>query len=85
MSMSQLDPGQIIKTAFEDSNAALKVRAIAGGLVPEVYDELALTYVAAGPGTGEIATVVYKLLGSTIATLTLGYDGSNRLNSVVRS
>lgn len=56
-----------------------------GGLVPEAYDEIALTYVAAGDGAGEIETVVYKLATVTVATLTLGYDANDRLDSVVRS
>jgi len=44
--------------------------------------------VSAGNGTGEIQTVTYKTGGSggiTVAALTLGYDASNRLNSVTRT
>lgn len=61
---------------------------LAGNLVPETFDYLQLTYVAAGNGIGEIETVVYKTGGSggsTVATLTLAYDGSDRLASVTRS
>lgn len=61
---------------------------LASSLVPEVYDYIALTYVAAGAGVGEIETVVYKTggaAGTTVATLTLAYDGSNRLSSTTRS
>ena len=54
-------------------------------LVPEQYDDIALTYVVAGNGAGEIETVVYSLSGSTVATLTLGYDSSNRLISVAKT
>lgn len=54
-------------------------------LVPEKYDEIALTYVASGDGAGEIETVVYKLASATVATLTLGYDASDRLNSVAKT
>ncbi len=61
---------------------------LASSLVPEVYDFLELAYVAAGNGAGEIFTVIYKTGGSggtTVATLTLSYDASNRLASVTRS
>jgi len=61
---------------------------LAGSLVPETHDYLELSYVAAGNGTGEIETVIYKTGGSggtTVATLTLAYDGSDRLASVTRS
>lgn len=63
--------------AFSDKTQA--------GLVPEAYDYQAITYVGA---TTNINTVVYKLGGSggtTVATLTMGYDGSSRLTSVTRS
>lgn len=52
------------------------------GLVPARYDSIVLTYIGA---TDRIATATYKLAAATIATLTLGYDGSNRLNSVVKT
>jgi len=64
------------------------VRDIAAGFSIGKYDYIALTYVAAGNGAGEIETVVYKTGGSggtTLATLTLGYDSSDRLNSVTQS
>ena len=52
-------------------------------LSPAEYDYISLSY------TGSNLTgVVYKLGGSggtTVATLTLGYDGSNNLTSVTRS
>lgn len=63
--------------AFSDKTAA--------ALVPEAFDYQDITYVGA---TTDISTVVYKTGGSggtTVATLTMGYDGSNRLNSVTRS
>lgn len=52
------------------------------GLVPAVYDSITLTYVGT---TDKIAIVVYKRAAVTVATLTLGYDGSDRLNSVVKA
>lgn len=61
---------------------------ITEGLSIPKYDYIALTYVSAGNGVGEISTVTYKqggASGQTVATLTLGYDGSNRLNAVTRT
>jgi hypothetical protein len=61
---------------------------LAGSLVPETHDYIATTYVAAGNGAGEIETVTYRTggaAGSIVATLTLTYDGSDRLSSVTRS
>ncbi len=72
-----------IESDINDLNARL-----AGNLVPEIFDYIAVTYVGAGNGVGEIETVVYKSGGSggtTVATLTLAYDGSDRLSSVTRS
>lgn len=54
----------------------------AAGLVPEKFDEQVLTYVGA---TTKIATVTYKLATVTVATLTLSYDGSDRLTGVVKT
>lgn len=59
--------------------------SLAGSLVPENYDSVALTYVAAGNGAGKIETVTYKLDGDTIATLTLAYNGDDKLSTVTRS
>ena len=72
-----------IESDIDNLNARL-----AGNLVPETFDFLQLSYVAAGNGAGEIETVTYKAgggAGTTVATLTLGYDAQNRLTSVTRS
>jgi hypothetical protein len=61
---------------------------VAGSLVPEEFDYQDISYVGAGNGAGEVFQVVYKLGGSggtTVATLTLAYDSSNRVTSVTRS
>jgi hypothetical protein len=58
------------------------------GLVPDDYDYIALTYVAAGNGAGEIETVTYKTGGSdgtTVAVLTLGYDANDKLSTVTKT
>lgn len=51
-------------------------------LVTEPFDNIQITYVGA---TTNINTVTYRLGVTTVATLTLGYDGSDRLTSVTRS
>lgn len=58
---------------------------VTGKLVPEAFDEIDLTYVLSGPGAGQIQTAIYKLTASTVATLTLTYDGSDRINTIVRT
>ena len=53
---------------------------VLNALIPVKFDELVCSY------TGSNLTgIVYKLTSSTVATLTLGYDGSNNLTSVVRT
>lgn len=62
--------------------------AALNGLVPVAYDYIALTYVAAGNGAGEIETVTFKTGGSsgtTVATLTIAYNSSNDITSVTRT
>lgn len=85
---TQLDSKQAIQAAFDDPSQALKVFSVGGQLIPAKYDFIALTYVAAGNGAGEIQTVTYKTGGaggSTVAVLTLGYDGANHLVSVTKA
>lgn len=63
---------------------ALNLR-LDGGLVPFSFDYQAITYVGV---TTDISTVTYKsggAGGTTVATLTMGYDGSSRLTSVTRT
>jgi len=48
-------------------------------LVPVAYNEISLSYTGAN-----LTGVIYKQSGSTVATLTLGYNGDN-LTSVVRT
>ena len=52
------------------------------------YDYIALTYVAAGNGVGEIETVVYKSGGSggtTEATLTIAYNADNEIANITKT
>lgn len=82
---SKLDAPQIAREVFDSESESIKVKSVGGSLVPNVYDSIALTYVASGNGVGEIETATYKLSGTTIATLTLSYDSSNRLVNVVKT
>lgn len=52
--------------------------------IPE-YNETEFTYVSSGNGEGEIETVVYKLNGTSVATLTYTYDAEDRLINVQRT
>lgn len=86
--MTMLDPGQVTRSVYDETNNALKVKGIAGGLVTEPYDYIALTYVVAGNGAGEIETVTFKSGGSggtTVAVLTLTYDATNKLSTVTKA
>lgn len=70
--------------ATEITLAALNAKT-AGGLVPVAFDEVVLTYVPSGAGVGQVATATYKLATVTVKTLTMSYDGSDRLSGVVAS
>lgn len=83
--VTKLDSNQAIRKSYSDADEALRVLPISGNLVPEKYDEIDLTYVAAGNGVGEIETVTYSLSGNVIATLTLSYNSDNKLIKVERT
>lgn len=74
--------------AAQAADIALLEDRLAGALVPEAFNYIELTYVAAGNGEGEIETATYKTggaAGTTVATLTLAYDANNRLTSVTKA
>jgi hypothetical protein len=87
--MVDLDQAQVIRTQAEilpdNTGLAQKVISVGGSLVPKIYDEIALTYISSGNGTGEIGTAIYKLNSVVVATLTLQYDSSSRLVNVVKT
>lgn len=56
-----------------------------GSLVPTTYNGIELTYVTSGNGIGQIYQVIYKVDGSPVATLTLTYDGNDKLSEVTKS
>lgn len=80
-----VDANQALMEAFDETYRVLNVRDIGGKLVPDVFDEIDLTYVVVGPGSGQIRTVTYKLQSLIIATLTLTYDGSDRISMIVKT
>ena len=70
------------ETQLTSGTAAIGTVRVTNQLVPVNFDELVISYVGA---TTDISSVVYKLASATVATVTLSYDGSNRLIGVVRS
>lgn len=58
---------------------------LSGALVPTAYDEIDLTYITSGNGTGQIGTALYKLATVLVKTLTITYDSSDRISTVVAS
>ena len=80
-------PGGLLKPIQTDANGNLNVN-ILSGLVPTAYDYIALTYVPAGNGAGQIATATYYIGGSggtIVATLTMAYNAGNQLISVTKT
>jgi hypothetical protein len=78
------DTTNALLTTTSADVAATKASAasIAGMAIP-ANDYMALSYTS-----GNLTSIVYKSGGSsgtTVATLTLGYDGSNNLTSVTKS
>lgn len=69
--------------ATESTLSTLNAKS-AAALVPTAFDYVALTY----DGSGNVQTATYKTGGSggsTVATLTLAYNGSNQLTSVTKT
>lgn len=70
--------------ATEATLAAFSAKS-AGALVPEAFDYQEISYVGAST---DIDTVLFKsggAAGTLVATLTMAYDGSNRLSSVTKT
>lgn len=79
--VSKLDADQIIRLSYDEAAKALKTIPSSSGLTPSTYNSVILTY----NGNSDIATVTYFQDATQVGMLTLGYDGQNRLVSVVRS
>jgi len=74
-------------TEAKQDDIITELQKLVGFEIPE-YDYIALTYVAAGDGAGEIETVIYKTGGSggtTVATLTLAYNAANEISSITKT
>jgi hypothetical protein len=75
-SAASVNPDIAVATVVQNSNV---YQEIVSGIANQPHNEMVLSYT----GTN-LTGVVYKLAGSTVATLTLGYTGT-QLTSVVRS
>lgn len=82
--LNNFDANQTLKKVYDNTGNFLRVSAFSPPS-PSEYDNLLIAYISGGAGDGEIGTVLYKLGGTTIATLTLTYDGSNRISTVTWS
>jgi len=85
--LNSLDANQVIKRAglsLDGSvgDGGLAVVSVGGKLVPEKFDDIQLTYVGS---TDKIDTVTYLLNSIQICTLTLTYDGNDRITRVQRT
>ena len=83
----QLNNGEGFAIESKQDTIIASLNAIAG-LVPSAYDYVACTYVSAGNGAGQVEVATYKTGGSggsTVATLTLTYDSSNRIATITKS
>lgn len=79
-------PSGAATAAKQDTQTTL-LQGIAGFTVTG-YDYIALTYVAAGNGVGEVETATFKTGGSggtTIAILTLTYNVAGEISSVTKT
>lgn len=88
---NNLDPGQIIKKVYDQPNVpdaensnAIRVRNLGGNLVPDIYNEVFLTYISDGAAEGEIASASYYNNNDLVATLILEYYPDGRLKKVSR-
>ena len=79
-------PSGAATSAKQDTQTTL-LQGVAGFTLTG-YDYIALTYVSAGNGAGEVETATFKTGGSggsTIATLTLTYNASNEIATVTKT
>jgi len=88
MPVTKPDYSTGLSTTTNLDAGTFSVTQVADGLGIPKYDFIALTYVSAGNGAGEIETVTYRTGGASgiiVAALTLGYNVDNRLSSVTRT
>lgn len=59
---------------------------IPGSIIPaEEFDDIQITYITSGNGTGQIGTAQFLLGATLVSTVTLTYDTSNRIIRAQRS
>ena len=99
MAQELLNPGHGVDRAHGSNFSTNKVEEIgainnslsvfkSNTFIIENYDYIALTYVSAGDGAGEIETAIYKTGGASgdvVGTLTLAYNSSNKIISVIKT
>lgn len=86
------DSNQIIKKVYEMPNVPnaenpnlLRVRDLGGKIVPEIFDEVFLTYVPTGSdGEGCVESASYYLDGNLLVTLNMEYYPDGKIKRVVR-
>jgi len=79
--MTSMFPG--IPDRYKVGDAIAVMDKVSNSLVPSQYDYIVLSYT----GTN-LTGVIFKTGGSegtTVSTLTLGYDGSNNLTEVTKT
>jgi hypothetical protein len=85
--VGQGTPTAVKTVASREYNGA-QYQEVLTGLVTGPFDYVALTYVAAGNGVGEIETATYKTdgaAGTTVATITLAYNVDNKISSITKT
>lgn len=67
------------RKAIVGTDGALRVNMI-GSMVPYTYDSVTLAYTGS-----DLTTAVFKQGATTVATLTMTYDGSHNMLTVTRT
>jgi hypothetical protein len=81
-------PQSPLKNVAGDLQGGNFYQQMVAGMVPHIFDYIALTYVASGNGTGEVSTMVFKTggaAGTTVATLTYAYNSDGEIESVTKT
>ena len=84
------DAKEVVLYLADDKDSELSSPVTAAMLNPGLaipeYDQIDLTYISAGSnGAGEISTVIYKLSAVSVATITITYNSSDTIASVVKT
>jgi hypothetical protein len=75
-------PAYLVKVTKDADGYDIQHVSSSQGVVPIEYDEMDITYVAAGNGEGEIYQVIYKKNSEVIITITNTYNADNKLSNV---